>query len=39
MEIIVTSGEILSFMLISGMFLIGVAIGYFIGRYDGRKGL
>lgn len=39
MEIIVTSGEILSFIFISMLFFIGVAIGYFIGRYDGRKGL
>jgi len=39
MEIVITSGEILSFIFISAIFFIGMAIGYFVGRYDGRKGL
>jgi uncharacterized protein YneF (UPF0154 family) len=37
MEIIISSGDILSFMLISGMLLIGMVIGYFIGREDGKR--
>ena len=37
MGIIISSGEILGFMLISGIFLIGVLIGYFMGREDGKR--
>ena len=37
MEIIISSSDILSFMLISGMFLIGIVVGYFIGREDGKR--
>lgn len=37
MEIIISSGDILNFMLISGMFLIGIVVGYFIGREDGKR--
>ena len=39
MEIIISSGEILEFIFINGIFFIGILVGYFIGRYDGRKGL
>ena len=39
MDIIISSGDILRFILISGMFLIGLVIGYFIGKDDGRRGL
>ena len=38
MEIIISSGDILGFMLISGIFLIGMVIGYFIGWEDGKRG-
>ena len=37
MDIIISSGDILGFMLISGIFLIGMAIGYFICREDGKR--
>jgi hypothetical protein len=37
MEIIISSGDILGFMLVSGLFLIGIVIGYFIGREDGKR--
>lgn len=37
MDIIISSGDILGFMLISGLFLIGMVIGYFIGREDGKR--
>lgn len=37
MEIIISSGDILRFILISGMFLIGLVIGYFIGKDDGKR--
>ena len=37
MEIIISSGDILSFMFISGIFLIGMVMGYFIGREDDKR--
>ena len=37
MNIVITSGQILTFIVICMVFLIGATMGYFIGRYDGRK--
>ena len=36
MEIVITSGQILSFILVCAVFLLGTAIGYVIGKYDGK---
>lgn len=37
MNIVITSGQILAFTVACTIFLIGAIMGYFIGRYDGRK--
>ena len=36
MNIVITSGEILMFMVTCAIFLIGTIMGYFIGKYDGK---
>ena len=37
MNIVITSGQILAFIVTCVSFLIGVTMGYFVGRDDGRK--
>ena len=36
MNIVITSGQILAFIAVCTVFLIGAIMGYFIGRYDGK---
>ena len=36
MEIVITSGQILAFMLVCVVFLLGSVIGYVGGKYDGK---
>ena len=36
MNIVITSGQILAFMLVCAAFLLGAAIGYVTGKYDGK---
>ena len=36
MEIIITSGQILSFMVMNVVLFIGILIGYFIGKHDNK---
>ena len=36
MNIVITSGEILTFIVICTIFLIGAIMGYFVGKYDGK---
>lgn len=38
MNIVITSGEILTFAIGCVIFLLGSIAGYFIGKYDGRLG-
>lgn len=35
MNIVITSGQILTFIVVCMVFLIGGTIGYFVGKYDG----
>ena len=34
MNIVITSGQILAFIVTCVIFLIGVTMGYFVGKYD-----
>jgi hypothetical protein len=36
MEIVITSGQILFFLIACSMFVIGLTAGYFIGKHDGK---